>query len=412
MDAVGSPRLPWKRWTRIAQEGLPQQIGRYQIERLEAEGGMGEVFLAVDPLVKRKVAVKLLKRVLCDEPETRHRFIKEAEAVAGLEHPAIVPIYDFGEHDDQLYFVMRYVSGGTLKSKLVDGPMPMREVAKVVERMADALEAAHAHNLVHRDVKPANILFDTDGTSYLSDFGIVKSEKAVDQTGHGRDAAWARTAYISPEQAMSNPLDGRSDVYSLGVVAYHAITGAPPFSGKTPMAVTMSHVMEEPPPIRTRSSNLPKITDDVFARVLAKDPGERYQTPKAFAKDLKDIASGRWYLIKISSNLPTADPQARVRATAQAPGSHRRHRGVLRRRQALQPGQEAAQEEIRTKAAGCRACGRAPRSGGPASASGTRPRSRAPSGPRCAGSRPPRRTCTSPEPCARPPPGRIAWAFC
>ena len=136
----------------------------------------------------------------------------------------------------------------------------------------------------------------------------MKTEKAVDQTDTGA-MLLGTPAYISPEQAMSNPLDGRSDVYSLGVVAYHAITGAPPFSGKTPMAVTMSHVMEEAPLIRTRAANLPKITDDVFARVLAKDPGQRYPTPKAFAKDLKDIASGRWYMIKIASNLPTPIPK-------------------------------------------------------------------------------------------------------
>jgi serine/threonine-protein kinase len=293
---------------RDAAGRIPQRIGRYEIERLEAEGGMGEVFIAFDPLVKRRVAVKLLKRVLCDEPETRYRFIQEAEAVAGLEHPAIVPIYDFGEHDEQLYFVMRYVAGGTLKSRLVDGPLPPREVAKVVARMAEALEAAHARNLVHRDVKPANILFDPDGTSYLSDFGIVKSDKAVDETDTGA-LLLGTPAYISPEQAMCNPLDGRSDVYSLGVVAYHALTGTPPFKGKAPMAVAMAHVMEQPPLIRTRAANLPKITDDVFTRVLAKDPGHRYQTPGAFAKDLRDIASGRWYMIKISSNLPTPIPK-------------------------------------------------------------------------------------------------------
>ena len=268
---------------------------------------MGDVYLARDPLMNRKVAVKLLKRVLCDDPDTRRRFVKEAEAIAGLEHPAIVPVYDFGEHDEQLFFVMRYVSGGTLKQRLErDGLMPLRDVAKVIERVAEALEAAHARNLVHRDVKPANILFDTDGAAYLSDFGIVKTEKAVDQTDTG-SLLLGTPQYLSPEQAMGQPLDGRSDVYSLGVVAYHAISGAPPFGGKTPMAVAMSHVMEEPPPIRQRVPNLAAVTDDVFARVLAKDPDFRYESARAFAKDLRDIASGRWYIVKISSKVPTRE---------------------------------------------------------------------------------------------------------
>jgi serine/threonine-protein kinase len=299
---------------------VPRRIGRYEIERLEAEGGMGEVFLARDPLMKRNVAVKLLKRVLCDDPDTRHRFIKEAEAIAGLEHPAIVPVYDFGEHDEQLYFVMRYVSGGTLKQRLEHyGTMPLRDVARVIERVAEALEAAHARNLVHRDIKPANILFDTDGVAYLSDFGIVKHEKAVDQTDTG-SLLLGTPQYLSPEQAMGQPLDARSDVYSLGVVAYHAIAGEPPFVGKTPMAVAMGHVMQEPPPIRQRVPGLASVTDDVFARVLAKDPEQRYPSARAFAKDLADIASGRWYIVKIASKartreVPQAQPRARSRRT-------------------------------------------------------------------------------------------------
>jgi serine/threonine protein kinase len=286
---------------------IPERIGRYEIERLEAEGGMGDVFLGRDPLMKRNVAVKLLKRVLCDDPSTRQRFVKEAEAIAGLEHPAIVPVYDFGEHDEQLYFVMRYVSGGTLKQRLErEGPLALRDVAKVIERVADALEAAHARGLVHRDIKPANILFDTEGAAYLSDFGIVKNEKAVDQTDTG-SVLLGTPQYLSPEQAMGQPLDARSDVYSLGVVAYHAIAGAPPFVGSTPMAVAMSHVMQDPPPIRQRVPHLASVTDDVFARVLAKDPGCRYESAHAFAKDLRDIASGRWYIVKIASKLPTRE---------------------------------------------------------------------------------------------------------
>ncbi len=287
---------------------IPNSIGRYEIEGLLAEGGMGEVFLARDPLVKRRVAVKLLKRVLCDDPTIRDRFAREAEAIAALEHPAIVPIYDFGEHGDQLFYVMRYVAGGTLKDKLTaTSSMPLRDVARVVDRVAEALTAAHAAGLVHRDIKPANILFDERGVAYLSDFGIVKAQKAIDETDTG-NMLMGTPQYLSPEQALSTPVDARSDVYSLGVVAYHAITGDPPFLGKTPMAVTMAHVMEPPPPIRGRMPSLPSVTDEVFARVLAKEPDARHPSAAAFAKDLRDIASGRWYLVKIASNMLTPKP--------------------------------------------------------------------------------------------------------
>lgn len=265
---------------------------------------MGDVFLARDPLMNRRVAVKLLKRLFVDDPSIRRRFTKEAEAVAGLEHPAIVPIYDFGTHQGQQYFVMRYVAGGTLKDKLKDKPMGLRDTAKVIERVASALAAAHERRLVHRDIKPANILFDPDGAAYLSDFGIAKTHEPVDETG---TMLLGTPQYLSPEQAQGHELDGRSDVYSLGVVAYHALAGRPPFTGKTPMVVAMGHVMEEPPPIRSLVPDLPEIVDRVFARVLAKDPTERYASAPDFARDLSDIASGRWYLVKLSAASSTSE---------------------------------------------------------------------------------------------------------
>lgn len=283
-----------------AQE-LPRFIGRYEIEAHEAEGGMGDVFVARDPRVKRRVAVKLLKKLYSTDPGVRRRFEQEAEAVAALEHPAIVPVYDFGEHDGLLYIVMRYVGGGTLRDRIkARGPLPLRDVSGVIERVAEALAAAHARGLIHRDIKPANILYDEDETPYLSDFGVAKAPETVDETG---TMMLGTPQYISPEQAQGREIDPRSDVYSLGVVAFHALAGRPPFEAKNAMAMAMAHVMSPPPKVRELLPDLPKVTDAVFDRVLAKDPAERYPTAPEFARDLRDIAAGRWYLVKLSTHL-------------------------------------------------------------------------------------------------------------
>jgi len=297
-------------------KGVPAKIGRYEIERHEAEGGMGDVYVARDPRMKRRVAIKLLKRLFSDDPSIRRRFEQEAEAIAGLEHPAIVPIYDFGEHEGLLYFVMRYVAGGTFRDRIHKGRLSQRETAAVTERVAEALEAAHACDIVHRDVKPANILFDANEVAYLSDFGIAKADTNVEETS---SIMLGTPQYLSPEQAQGNAIDGRSDVYSLGVVAFHALAGTRPFTANSPMAMAMAHVMEPPPKIRTFVTDAPAVLDDVFDRVLAKEPCDRYQSPTAFAKDLRDIASGRWYLVKMSATLPPAPAPAVKQKPAVAP---------------------------------------------------------------------------------------------
>ena len=267
----------------------PKAIGRYEIERELARGGMGVVYLARDPLMKRQVAVKLLKGSMTDDPEVRERFKKEAEAVAALEHPAIVPIYDFGEHEEQLYFVMRYLAGGTLAELIHDGRLSLRELMPVLERMAEALDGAHGTGLVHRDVKPANILFDREANAYLSDFGVAKvNEAGVDATG---TLLIGTPRYMSPEQAQGLPVDPRSDVYSLGVVAYHALSGMPPFTGNTPMALAFAHVTKPVPPIHEKVE-LPPVSNDIFQRVLAKLPEERYADCAAMHME-KESLSGK-----------------------------------------------------------------------------------------------------------------------
>ena len=301
-----------------------ERIGRYEVEDEIAEGGMGMVYVARDPLMKRRVAVKLLKSRFGRNEAFRKRFYREAEAVASLEHQAIVPIYDFGEHEDQLFFVMRFLSGGTLADRMDERTVPLRELSPVLERVADALDAAHAKGVIHRDIKPANILFDRPGEAYLSDFGIAKADHSqVDQT---ESVLIGTPRYMSPEQAQcAEDLDGRSDIYSLATVAFHALAGRPTFGAKSAVGMAMAHVNKPPPSILEFCPNMPKVAAEMFDRALAKDPGERYERASDFARDVRDLAAGRWYLIKIAprdggntkpKNEPPSNEKARKQANA------------------------------------------------------------------------------------------------
>ncbi|MEM9455193.1 MAG: serine/threonine-protein kinase [Myxococcota bacterium] len=300
---------------------MPRSIGRYEIEGIEAEGGMGVVYVARDPRVKRRVAIKLLKKLFSQDASVRRRFEREAEAVAGLEHEAIVPVYDFGEHDGMLYIVMRYVSGGTLRDRIEKAErLSLRQVSATIDRMAEALSAAHEQGIIHRDIKPANILFDERELPYLSDFGVAKAAETTEPISNSQGSMVLGTPqYLSPEQAMGQPVDGRSDVYSLGIVAFHALTGRPPFNAPNPIAMAMAHVNKPPPKICDLAPELPQVTNGVFGRVLAKRPNARYQSPQLFARDLHDIASGRWYLVKLSNRLGLAADEADTRPEPVAP---------------------------------------------------------------------------------------------
>jgi serine/threonine-protein kinase len=202
---------------------IPQQIGRYQIEKVLGHGGMAVVFLAHDPDLKRYVAIKLLPRQVVFSGEMRVRFIHVARIVAALRHQAIVPIYDFGEFDEQPYLIMPYMPGGSLATRL-PGPQPAAVVAPIVERLAPALDKAHAQGIIHRDLKPDNVLFDEDGFPYLADFGIARLAEATQSM-----TVIGTPAYMSPEQVSGDrQLDGRSDIYALGVIVFEMLTGRPP----------------------------------------------------------------------------------------------------------------------------------------------------------------------------------------
>jgi serine/threonine-protein kinase len=272
------------------------RIGRYEVETELAQGGMGVIFLARDPYIHRQVVVKVLMYSRTLDEVYREFFQREAEVIAALEHPCIVPIYDFGWQGQQPYIVMRYMSAGSLDDRLARDGIKLTEAAHILKRVSEALDAAHARNIVHRDVKPSNILFDAAGEAFLSDFGIAKSKPIVDDEGE-----WlvGTPAYMSPEQVKGEPVDGRADVYALGVVLYRLLTGQLPFSGASSTALINAHVEMPVPDVRRVKENLPAVWQEVVAKAMAKSPDDRYATAGDFARDVTEVVSGRWFLRKL-----------------------------------------------------------------------------------------------------------------
>lgn len=279
---------------------MAERIGRYEIIERLGRGGMATVFLAHDPFIRREVAIKVMSAQLMEnDPTFFDRFQHEAETIAALEHPAIVPIYDFGNQGDQSFIVMRYMSGGTLEKWLGQGPMKLQDIAPIIDRVASGLDEAHRKSIIHRDIKPANILFDAKDEAFLSDFGIAKSTEAA--AGLTADNTFIGTVeYMSPEQIQgSKDLDGRTDVYSLGIVLFYMLTGKLPFKKDTMVSTIMAHLTEPVPSVQTTlpQSRLP--WDEILNKALAKDYADRYQTAGEMARDVNSLLSGKWYLNKL-----------------------------------------------------------------------------------------------------------------
>jgi tRNA A-37 threonylcarbamoyl transferase component Bud32 len=268
----------------------PQKIGRYEIKAELGRGGMATVYQAYDPRFEREVAIKVLPREMLHDPQFRVRFEREAKTIAMLDHPAIVPVYDFGEEDGQPYFVMRFMNGGSLSDRLKNGPIPLSDVARLYERLAPALDEAHAKGIIHRDLKPGNILFDQHDEPYISDFGIAKlSESQTNVTG---SAIVGTPAYMSPEQAQGEGIDGRSDIYGMGVILFEMLTGQQPYQGDTPMSVVVKHITDPVPHILDVKPDLPPATEGVIEKAMAKNRDERFPTVKAIADALNAVARG------------------------------------------------------------------------------------------------------------------------
>jgi len=272
------------------------KIGRYEIEKELAQGGMGIIFLARDPYIQRQVVIKVLMYSRTLDEVYRDFFQQEAELIAALEHPCIVPIYDFGWYGEQPYIVMRHMAGGSLADRLKTEELRQTEIAHVFKRVAEALDAAHARKIIHRDVKPSNFLFDSTGEIFLSDFGIAKSAAIIDD-----DGTWmvGTPAYMSPEQVLGNPMDGRADIYALGIVLYRLLSGQLPFSNDSVTALINAHVDMPIPDIRSVKSKIPAVWQEVVGKAMAKDPDDRYTTASDFARDVAEVVSGKWYLRKL-----------------------------------------------------------------------------------------------------------------
>ncbi len=265
---------------------------RYEIVRTIARGGMADVYLARDQLLDRPVAVKVLFAEFARDPSFVERFRREAQAAANLSHPNIVAIYDWGQEDDTYFIVMEYVDGQSLREVLRSrGKLPVHESVQIAAEIAGALAYANRSGVVHRDVKPGNVLITPGGVVKVTDFGIARAgtSEALTQTG----SVMGTATYFSPEQAQGLPVDGRSDVYSLGVVLYEMLTGAPPFSGDTPIAVAYKHVREEPSAPSRQVPGLSPDLERIVLTAMAKDPDSRYQSADDLRTDLLRFLRGQ-----------------------------------------------------------------------------------------------------------------------
>lgn len=282
-----------------------RSLSRFRVVRKLGAGGMGEVFLAEDTVLNRKIALKLLPAGLLSDAEIRRRFSQEARTVSALNHPQIVTIYDVGAAEGRDFIAMEFVDGETLRERLATGPLEPRRAFDLIGQAAAGLAAAHESGIVHRDIKPENLMVNRNGQLKIMDFGLAKllerQTAPLLQSGlatvvetpqpasHGTatGAILGTVSYMSPEQAQGRPVDHRTDVFSLGLVLYEALTGSRPFSGKSAVETLHAIINEEPVPASERNPNVPREAAEILAKALAKDPAERYQHAADFALDLR-----------------------------------------------------------------------------------------------------------------------------
>ncbi|PJF29072.1 MAG: serine/threonine protein kinase, partial [Phototrophicales bacterium] len=268
------------------------QVGAYQIIEKIGSGGMATVFKARQPRLERDVAIKVMHQNISQDPNFLARFEREARIVASLDHPNIVPIYDYDEHMGQPYLVMKYVNGYTLKDILRAEPIAPHDILRVLTAVGSALEFAHKRGVLHRDIKPSNIIIDERGEAYLMDFGLARIAQSGEST-MSADVMLGTPHYISPEQAQGNKdLDARTDVYSLGIVLYEMLTGRVPFVGDTSYAIIHAQITETPPPPRSINPTITPAVEAVVLKALAKSRDDRYSSPTELVNAFRHALEG------------------------------------------------------------------------------------------------------------------------
>ena len=320
---------------------LGSKLGPYELIEEVGRGGMASVYRAYQPNMDRFVAVKVIFRAIASDNKALDRFQREARLVARLEHPHILPVYDYDGSSDPPYIVMRYLSTGTLKDILEREQLPVQEVAYLFSQIASALDYAHRQGVIHRDIKPSNIMVDGEGNAFLTDFGIARATEMTQTQGlTGTGIAIGTPGYMSPEQSMGTPIDGRADIYAMGVMLFEMLSGKLPFRAETPMAVIMKHLHDPVPELSTLNTSLPPAVDMVIQRAMAKNADDRFNTAGEMSRALNialgpavdvgatplrlqavaartilDLAAGRAEKAQLEANKLSSGPTVREAAT-------------------------------------------------------------------------------------------------
>lgn len=283
------------------------EFGRYRLIRLLGRGGMGEVWRAFDNQTQRVVALKVLPPHVADDPQFTRRFRREAFAAAALANPHIVPIHDFGEIDGRLYVDMRLIEGSDLNQLIAKGPMTVDRCVSIIEQVASALQSAHKVGLIHRDVKPSNILVDEEDFVYLIDFGIARTIGQTSMTG--TSTVIGTWAYMAPERFSKEQIDARADVYALACVFFECLTGRQPFPASSLERQIAAHISEPPPNPSKLQPTVPAAIDAVMTKGMAKDPNERFRTAKDLAAAARDAATTNPASASAKANPPCEAPK-------------------------------------------------------------------------------------------------------
>jgi serine/threonine-protein kinase len=264
-------------------------LGQYEIRGQIGQGGMATVYLGYQPAIERTVAIKVMPKYFMHDPNFLQRFQREVKLIARLQHPRIVPVYDYGQVEGQPYIVMAYMPSGTLADRMAQGALPLDETVRLIEQIAEGLDHAHREGVIHRDFKPSNVLLDKAGNVHLADFGIAKiSESTAALTGSGMVGT---PSYMAPESASGGSVSSAVDIYALGVTS-EMLAGRRPYEGDTAIRVMMSHMNDPIPDIRAARPDLPPGIDIVIQRAMAKDPAQRYSSAGEMVRALRAAASG------------------------------------------------------------------------------------------------------------------------